>query len=469
MSGERPTDPSPALLLRSRRLLTPEGLRDGALLLRGEAIEAVLEPAEADTLAAAGTPVEDMGNAVVMPGLVDVHVHINEPGRADWEGFDTATRAAAAGGITTLVDMPLNSSPVTTDPAALQAKTEAAAGQLWVDCGLHGGLVAGSSVAAIKGLVEAGVCGVKTFLVDSGIEEFPPAGEADLRRLMPVLARLGIPLLVHAELPEGRGTWSPRTAVEARSYEAYLGSRPDRWEVRAIRRMIDLCRETGCGVHIVHLATAEALPDLLAARKEGLPLTVETCPHYLTFAAETITDGDTRFKCAPPIRARSHREALWRALGAGEIDFLASDHSPAPPALKELESGDFSRAWGGVASLQCSLSAVWTGARRRGLELQDLARWMSTRPAERMGLQKRKGSLRPGRDADLVVWHPEEPYRVDGEALEHRHAPTPYHGLTLYGRVAETWLRGRRVCSQGRFSGPPRGRILQRHLEANGP
>ncbi len=469
MSGESREEPRPRRLLCSRRLLTPGGLHDGALLLRGEVIEAVLAVEEARELAASGVPADDVGNAVVMPGLVDLHVHINEPGRTHWEGFETATRAAAAGGITTLVDMPLNSSPVTTEVAALRSKATAAVGQLWVDCGFHGGLVAGSSAVAIEGLLEAGVCGVKAFLVDSGIEEFPPAGEGDLRRVMPVLARHEVPLLVHAELPAGRSAWAPRTRAEARSYPAYLASRPDRWEVRAIERLIDLCRETGCAVHIVHLATAEALPCLRAARLEGLPVTVETCPHYLVFEAESIRDGDTRFKCAPPIRAREHREALWRALATGEIDLVASDHSPAPPALKELESGDFSRAWGGIASLQCCLSAVWTEAHRRGFGPEDLARWMSTRPAERLGLSGSKGSLQPGHDADLVVWHPEESWQVDGEALEHRHAPTPYHGLTLLGRVDETWLRGRRVYSRGRFSGPPRGRILHRDAEASRP
>ncbi len=333
--------------LVSRRVVTPAGIRAAAVVVSGETIVDVVAPEEIP----GSCRVEDVGDRVVLPGLVDTHVHINEPGRTEWEGFATATRAAAAGGITTLVDMPLNSSPVTTTAEALAMKGEAAAGQLRVDCGFYGGVVPGNG-GRIGELIDAGVLGFKAFLCHSGIDEFPNATEADLRAVMPELARAGLPLLVHAELIGDDVPPAPATAAECRSYARYLASRPRQWEHDAIRLMIALCRETGCRVHVVHLASADALPMIAEARAEGLPLTVETGPHYLTFAAEDIPDGDTRFKCAPPIRERPHRERLWHGLRDGLIDTIGSDHSPAPPELKRLAEGDLSRAWGGIASLQ---------------------------------------------------------------------------------------------------------------------
>ncbi len=447
---------SGAWAIAGRAVLTPEGLRPAAVVVRGETIAAVVPPEQTP----AGLPVEDVGTRVLLPGLVDTHVHINEPGRTDWEGFETATRAAAAGGITTLVDMPLNSSPVTTTPEALRQKLAAAAGKLWVDCGFYGGVIP-ASAAEMEPLIRAGVLGLKAFLCHSGIDEFPNATEADLRRAMPAIARSGRPLLVHAELPslDAGGNMAGHPG-DPRSYRGYLASRPPAWEHDAIRLLIELCREYRCRVHVVHLASAEALPMIARARAEGLPLTVETCPHYLVFAAEEIPDGDPRFKCAPPIRGQENRERLWEGLRVGLIDTVGSDHSPAPPALKQLESGDLRRAWGGIASLQLALSAVWTEARRRGWSLAEVVRLMTSRPAELVGLRGRKGVLAPGADADLVVFDPEASCVVDAGRLYHRHKITPYEGRTVIGRVHKTYLRGRPVYEEGQFSGAPRGSIL---------
>lgn len=423
--------------LRSRRTVTPDGIRDAVVVVEGGTITAVRDPTEA-----AGIEVDDLGHLALLPGAVDVHVHLNEPGRTDWEGFETGTRAAAAGGITTVVDMPLNSSPVTVTVVALEAKRRAAAESAIVEVAFHGGVVPGYE-ADVEPLIEAGVVGMKAFLVDSGLPEFPPAGEKVLRQAMKVLARRGLPLLAHAEIDTGD---APRadafTPAERRRYASWLASRPSRFETTAIDLLLRLVHETGCRLHVVHLATANALPMLRAARAEGLPVTVETCPHYLTFAAEEIPDGDPRFKCAPPIRESSHREALWSALADGTIDLVASDHSPSPPSLRALDSGNLFAAWGGIASLQLLLPAVWTGARARGHSLADLARWTSTSPARLIGLGHRKGVIAPGYDADLVAFDPGASFIVEGSKLEHRHPQTPYEGRTLQGVVVRTWVRG---------------------------
>jgi allantoinase len=383
--------------------------------------------------------VHDVGDLVVMPGIVDTHVHVNEPGRTEWEGFATATAAAVAGGITTIVDMPLNSVPATTNAGALEAKRFAAA-DAPIDVCFWGGLVPGNA-GDLQALVGAGAPGFKCFMSPSGVDEFEFVEEADLREALPVLQRLGRPLLAHAEWPSALRPFP--VAADPRAYATWLESRPPRAEVEAIAILVDLCREFGAAIHIVHLAAVEALPLLRAARAEGLPITVETCPHYLTFSAEEIPDGATLFKCAPPIRDRANRQALWQALVDGDIDLIATDHSPCPPSMKA--DGDFIRAWGGIAALELSLPAVWTGASARGIPLERVAEWLSAAPARLAGIDGRKGSIAPGKDADLVVWDPDAAFVVDETLLRQRHKRTPYAGFTLRGRVIETYAKGRLV------------------------
>jgi allantoinase len=442
--------------IRSQCVITPDGTCPATVVIRAEKIVAVL-PSDQVPLEC---PVEDVGQRVLLPGLVDTHVHINEPGRTEWEGFVTASRAAAAGGLTTLVDMPLNSSPVTTTPAAFLQKLAAAEGKLWVDCGLYGGIVP-DNAGQLESLLGTGVLGLKAFLCPSGIDEFPNVTERDLHAAMPRIARSGLPLLVHAELisPTSSDNETVRPS-DARSYQAYLASRPRAWEHAAIRLLIGLCREYGCRVHIVHLSAADALPLLSEARAAGLPVTVETCPHYLFFAAEEIPDGDPRFKCAPPIRERENRERLWEGLRTGLIDTIGSDHSPAPPELKELGTGDLQRAWGGIASLQLALPAVWFQARQRGFTVSDLVNWMCRRPADLVGLAGRKGAIAPGYDADLVVFDSEASVTVDSANLQHRHKITPYEGQTLYGKIETTILRGQKVYESGKVVATPSGQMI---------
>lgn len=454
------------LILRSRRVVTREGAHPATVHIRQGRIECVAswDDAPAEML-------DDCGDAVLLPGLVDSHVHINEPGRTGWEGFTTATRAAAAGGITTLVDMPLNSIPATTTREALRAKIEAAQGKTHVDVGFWGGVVPGNA-GELAGLLEDGVLGFKAFLVPSGVDEFGYVGEADLRKALPVLARYGAVLLAHAELPgpidAAATVWDGAGPAELREYGRYLRSRPDAAEVAAVELLVRLCRETGCRIHIVHVASAEVLPVLRRAREEGLPVTAETCPHYLTFDAEEIPDGGVAFKCAPPIRSRENRERLWEALREGVLDLVASDHSPSPPAMKKIETGDFRGAWGGIASLQLALAAVWTGARERGFTIGDLAGWMCAAPARLAGLEGRKGAIAPGYDADLVVWDPEASFEVRPEELHHRHKITPYVGRKLTGVVRRTFVRGETVydasklSEKDRFPGSPSGQLLRR-------
>ncbi len=411
----------PELILHSPRVITPEGERSATLHIADGRIVAI-DPGDADPSAPA-----------ILPGLVDPHVHLNEPGRTDWEGFETGTAAVAAGGVTTLVDMPLNSSPVTTTPRALRTKREAASGKLSADVGFHAGLVPGSE-DQIAGLLDAGARGVKAFLCHSGIDEFPAVTESELRAVMPLLAERGAPLLAHAEIV------SPASPMaDPRRYADYLASRPNAFERDAIALLIDLCRETGCRTHIVHLADAGSLPKIAAARAEGLPLTVETCPHYLVFSAEEIPDGATEFKCAPPIRDAANRDSLWGGLAEGVIDFIASDHSPCPPAMKRLDTGRFDEAWGGVSSLQITLPVVWTEARRRGHTLHDVVGWLAHRPAELVGVD---AGVRLGAAANLVLFDPEAEFVVEGARLKHRHKLTPYEGRRLQGVVRSTYLRG---------------------------
>lgn len=378
----------------------------------------------------------DLGESVLMAGVVDPHVHINEPGRTEWEGFETATRAALAGGITTLVDMPLNSSPVTTTVKAFEQKLACAGRHARVHLGFWGGIVPGNE-AEWEPLIKAGVWGFKAFLTHSGIDEFPNVTESDLRKAMPILAKWNLPLLVHCELTD-----HPAAPFNANplSYQQYLASRPHAWEDRAIALMIRLCEEYRCRVHIVHLSSAHSIEPIRAAKERGLPLTVETAQHYLYFNAEAIADGQTQFKCAPPIRERANNELLWKALQEGIIDFVATDHSPAPAAMKEPETGNFMKAWGGIASLQFALPALWTAARSRAIALPRMATWLCEKPAVLAGLGSRKGRIEKGYDADLIAWNPEASFVVTPEIILHKHKLTPYLHERLFGKVERVWL-----------------------------
>ena len=435
------------------RVVTPEGIRPAAILVEGERIQAVVSSGQMPS----GYKIHDFGEAAILPGLVDSHVHINDPGRAEWEGFETATRAAAAGGYTMLVDMPLNCVPATTTVAALEAKRAAARDKCRVDWAAWGGVVHDND-NHIEALASAGVRGFKCFLVNPGIEEFTMVTEQQLRMALPHVARTGLPLLVHAELP---GPIDRATDALASSnwncYPTYLQSRPDEAELSAIRLMLSLCREYGFRLHIVHLSTSEALEELRAARSEGLPVTVETCPHYLHLTAETIADGATLKKCAPPIRSRENCERLWHGLRDGIIDQVVTDHSPCPPAMKRIGEGNFRTAWGGIASLSVALPLMWTEAHKRGFTLLDLARWMAAEPARLAGCDARKGQISAGYEADFVVFDPDREFVVSEDSLHYRHPVSPYLGETLRGVVKATYLRGSPVFAEGEFPDELRG------------
>jgi len=440
----------------SKRVVLPDGTVPCTLLLEHGKISGILREKLAATKE---LPVSDYGDSYIMPGVIDCHVHINEPGRTEWEGFETATEAAAAGGITTLVDMPLNSSPVTTSALALEKKLKAANGKLSVNCGYWGGIVPGNN-AEILPMIKAGVLGFKVFLTHSGIDDFPNITLKELEKSLPLLAEHGLPLLVHAEL-EKKHPGQKELEKDNYSYKAWLHSRPESWEDEAVKSMIALCRKYNVRTHIVHLSSADSLEMIRAAKSEGLPLTVETCPHYLYFAAENIPDGDTRFKCAPPIRDRANNLLLWEAVSDGTIDFIVSDHSPAPPELKELETGNFKEAWGGIASLQFSLPVVCTLALQRKNTIEQISRWMSTAVADFLGWPE-KGRIAVGADADLVIWSPGKKMKVSPAIIKFRHKVTPYEGEMLNGVVEETWVAGIKVYDRGAFRSTPHGKNLLR-------
>jgi allantoinase len=446
--------------IRGRRVLTPDGIRPARIEISGERIVAVSSPEEANRSDAGTADVYDAGDLLVFPGFVDTHVHVNEPGRTEWEGFETATDAAAAGGVTTIVDMPLNCSPVTCSVSALEAKREAAAGKLRVDVGFWGGVVPGNA-AELAGLAAAGVLGFKCFLVDSGLDEFPPVGEAELRPAMRELARLGLPLLAHAEVPGPISVAARGRPDGSAGYADWLASRPPEAEVEAVRLLVRLAGETGCAVHVVHVSAHQCLPVIASAKDAGLPVTAETCPHYLTFAAEGIPAGSTLFKCAPPIREAENRERLWQGLEDGTLDLVASDHSPCPAAARALDTGDFFAAWGGIGSLQLGAAAVWSGARDRGIDPARLASWMSAAPARLAGLDGRKGSIATGFDADLVIFDPDAEFVVDAHRLRDRHRLSPYEGRTLAGLVRRAWVRGRPAFADGELVGGRDGELLE--------
>ena len=426
------------LVIRGSRVVTPNGVRAASVHVRDGRIAHV---AALDDMPASAEVI-DAGENLVMPGVVDTHVHVNEPGRTEWEGFDSATHAAAAGGVTTILDMPLNSIPATTTVAALDVKRRAAEGKCIVNVEYIGGVIPGNS-GELEGLRDAGVRAFKCFLSPSGVPEFPEVTESDLRESFPILERLGLPLMVHAEDPT-RLLGGP--AGGSLRYADWLASRPVTAERSAIEMLVRLMEIWPARVHIVHLSSASSLDVVRSAKARGLPITVETCPHYLTFAAEEIPNGATEYKCAPPIRSAAEREALWSALIAGDIDLVASDHSPCPPVLKEPDS-DFFAAWGGIASLQISLPAVWTGARRRGVPPERIAQWMSVAPARLAGLDHRKGKIEQGFDADVTIWNPEASFVMNPDVLEHRHHVTPYAGREMCGLVVATYVAGRLVFS----------------------
>jgi allantoinase len=447
--------------IRARRVVTPPAVAPACVHVHAGRISAVTS---FDNYPEDCHLIEVADDAVLMAGLVDTHVHVNEPGRTDWEGFATATRAAAAGGVTTLVDMPLNSIPPTTTVAGLQIKLAAARDQCHVDVGFWGGVVPGN-VSELAGLWQAGVVGFKCFLIHSGVDEFPNVSEQDLREAMPELARLGAVLIVHAELPGPINAASISVEsenVRSTSYQTFLSSRPRAAEDEAVALMIRLARATGCRMHIVHHSSANALEFLRAAKAEDLKITAETCPHYLYFAAEDIPDGATEFKCCPPIRERENREQLWQALRDGILDMVVSDHSPCPPELKRRQEGDFLQAWGGISSLQLRLPVMWTEARRRGHTINELANWLCQAPARLVGLERRKGAIAVGYDADFMTWKPDEKFSVVADLIRHRHKLTPYDGERLSGVVETTMLRGEKIFDKGDIMGEPKGQLILR-------
>ncbi|MER5816789.1 allantoinase AllB [Streptomyces californicus] len=438
------------LVLRSTRVVTPEGTRPASVAVAAGTIDAVL-PYGADV--PAGARLEDFGDDVLLPGLVDTHVHVNDPGRTEWEGFWTATRAAAAGGITTLLDMPLNSLPPTTTVENLRTKQGVAGHKAHVDTGFWGGAIP-SNVKDLRPLYEAGVFGFKCFLSPSGVEEFPELDQEQLARSMAEIAGFGGLLIVHAEDPHHLADAPQRPGP---AYADFLASRPRDAENTAIEGLIAHARRLNARVHVLHLSSSDALPLIAAAKREGVRVTVESCPHFLTLTAEEVPDGATEFKCCPPIREAANQDALWAGLADGTIDCVVSDHSPC---TTDLKTSDFASAWGGISSLQLGLPAIWTEARRRGHSLDDVVRWMSAAPAELAGLT-RKGAIEAGRDADFAVLAPEATFTVDPAELFHRNQVTAYAGKTLHGVVRSSWLRGVRIALDGELA-EPTGRLLER-------
>ena len=445
-----------AKALRSTRVLTPHGIAPAAVIVDHERIVALgglhEAPVDAELI--------DFGDLVLLPGLVDSHVHINEPGRAEWEGFETATQAAAAGGVTTLVDMPLNCVPETIDVPALEAKRAAAQGKAWVDWAAWGGVVRGNA-ESLPSLVRAGVPGFKCFLIHSGIDGFAWVDETDLRAALEKLRGIGLPLLAHAEVAGQVGAATralDRMSADWRKYSTYLRSRPDDAEIEAIALLIRLAEEFQTPIHIVHLSSAQALPLLRDARERGVPVTVETCAHYLWFDAAEIADGATQYKCAPPIRDAGNREALWNALNEGLIEMVITDHSPCLPEMKRREEGRWDLAWGGIASLGLALPVLWTAMKQRGIGLERISEWMAAAPARLAGMSGRKGVIAIGADADFAVFDPEARWTVAPSDLRFRHKISPYLGAELMGRVLETWLRGAPVFRAGAPVGEARGR-----------
>ena len=445
---------TPDLIVRGHNVVLPDSTGARSIHIRDGAIVSVRDY---NDVADDCEVVDAAEESVVMPGLVDTHVHVNSPGRTEWEGFPTATRAAAAGGTTTLIDMPLNSIPATTTLAAFNTKLADASNNCFIDVGFWGGVVPGNT-SELEPMLRAGVVGFKCFLVPSGVDEFQHVTEKDLREAMPELARLNALLIVHAELP-GPIECCSQTGPSG-DYQTFLDSRPRAAENEAVELMIRLSREFGVRVHIVHLSSSDALPLLREAQADGVAIAAETCPHYLHFAAEDVPSRATEFKCCPPIRERENRERLWDGLTDGTIEMIVSDHSPCPPNMKLRETGDFLAAWGGISSLEIRLPIVWTEAEQRGFSFQDLAKWLCENPAKQVKLDSRKGSIAVGHDADLVIWDPRQTYTVAATGLHHRHPLTPYQGEQLKGVVQKTFLRGKKIYDAGALAAQATGVML---------
>jgi allantoinase len=450
---------SEKLVIRGRQVVLPGTIAPAAIEITDGVISAV---SSYDHAPSNGEVIEVGDASVIMPGLVDSHVHVNEPGRTEWEGFETATQAAAAGGVTTIVDMPLNSIPPTTSLSGFREKIDAARRSCYVDVGFWGGVVPGNT-GELASLFEEGVVGFKCFLVPSGVDEFPNVSEKDLREALPELAKLGAVLIVHAELPGPIEAAVATSSGDARKYQTFLHTRPRAAEDSAVALMVALGEEFDARIHIVHHSSADSLSMIASAKKSGVRITAETCPHYLAFAAEQIPDGATAFKCCPPIRERENREQLWNALRDETIDMIVSDHSPCPPSMKLPETGDFLAAWGGISSLQLRLPVIWTEARRRGFSFEHLSRWLCAAPAKLVALDKHKGTIAVGADADLVIWNPDAEFTVKGVELRHRHKVTPYEGMTLNGVVEKTFLRGQKIYDDSKLTEGPRGKLLSKH------
>jgi len=406
-----------------------------------------------------GCQCADMGELIIMPGLIDTHVHINEPGRTDWEGFNSATQAAAAGGITTVIDMPLNCIPVTTTLDAVKVKYKCLKNQMWVDIGFHGGVIPHNETD-LPAMIDAGINTFKAFMIDSGVDEFPASDTATLDKAMPILSRGNATLLVHAELDSCS---EEHQVTDNSSYQEFLSSRPDDWEVNAIAEIIRLSKKHDCKVHIVHLSSAKAIKLIHEAQLNKIKVTAETCPHYLTLSSDSIPDGDGRFKCCPPIRNDDNQNALWEGLENGVIDFIVSDHSPCTPALKRLEDHNLWEAWGGISSLQFGLSLIWTAIQKRGYTIKHLVNWMCERPAQLVNLAHLKGKIKKGYQADFVIWNPEKTHTIDKKDILHKNKLSAYEKHIVSGVVEQTILRGEIIFDKNinNFNKQPKGQALE--------
>lgn len=440
--------------ISSRHVFTQRKLQEAAVLFENGIITDIVSIKDIPT----NCPHSNYGDLVIMPGLIDSHVHINEPGRTDWEGFNTATQAAAAGGITTVIDMPLNCIPVTTTLDAVNVKKACLKNQMWVDIGFHGGVIPDNE-CELNAMIDAGISTFKAFMIDSGVDEFPASDTATLEKAMPILAKAGATLLVHAELDS---CGKEPEIIDESSYAEFLNSRPDTWEVEAIEEIIRLSAKHSCKIHIVHLSTAKALDLIQKAQQKGVKVTAETCPHYLTLSSESIPDGDGRFKCCPPIRNTCNQKALWQGLEKGIIDFIVSDHSPCTPALKRLEEQNLWQAWGGISSLQFGLSLIWNYLKSNNYSIESLVKWMCENPAKLVGIEHLKGQIKKGFQADFVIWDPNKEHTIDKKEILFKNKMSAYEQHKVFGVIEQTILAGEVIYDKNKenFTDKPKGKYL---------